>query len=234
MAIYCTYLTVYNGNLMPKFYIGSTSLDKIKRGYHGSVRSKRYMTIWKSELRDHPELFKTIILTYHENYKDALIRESQFHNSLCVHKNSMYINQATANGNFHTPESLSEEHKLAIGKAHAGRKLSQDHKKKIGLGNKGKTRSPELRKRIGDAQRGLSRPEFSEEHRKNISKALMGKSLSQEHRAKISQIQMGKKLSEEHKKKIGSAHKNRVFSEEHKRKISEGKRLSWKRKKGIS
>jgi hypothetical protein len=232
MSIYCTYLTVYNGNLMPKFYIGSTSLNKINRGYHGTVKSKRYKSIWKTELQEHPEFFITHVLTRHDTRTDALERESRFHEKLKVHRNPMYINMATANGKFYN-QSLTDEHKHALLLA-ALRPKSKEHKRKIGLGNKGKIRSPELRKRIGDAQRGLSRPEFSEEHRKNISKALMGKSLSQEHRAKISQIQMGKKLSEEHKKKIGSAQKNRVFSEEHKRKISESKRLSWKRKKGIN
>ena len=56
--IYCTYLTVYTGNKLPPFYIGSTSVDNISKGYRGSVLSKNYKSIWKQELHSHPDLFK--------------------------------------------------------------------------------------------------------------------------------------------------------------------------------
>jgi hypothetical protein len=38
--MYCVYLTIYKGNNLPPFYIGSTSIDKIDGGYHGSVMSE--------------------------------------------------------------------------------------------------------------------------------------------------------------------------------------------------
>ena len=49
-TIYCTYLTIYSGNKLPTFYIGSTSVEKIEQGYRGSVSSKRYQSIWEKEL----------------------------------------------------------------------------------------------------------------------------------------------------------------------------------------
>ena len=86
---------------MPPFYIGSTSLDKIKNGYSGSVASKKYKHIWKQELKLYPEKFRTVILTRHSSRKEALEKEAFFHKSLSAQKNCLYINQATADGNFY-------------------------------------------------------------------------------------------------------------------------------------
>ena len=57
--MYCVYLTTYKGNKLPPFYIGSTQVVQVERGYHGSVRSKKYEMMWKSELINNPHLFKT-------------------------------------------------------------------------------------------------------------------------------------------------------------------------------
>jgi hypothetical protein len=40
--IFCTYLTIYSGNKLPMFYIGSSTVKKVVSGYHGSVSSKIY------------------------------------------------------------------------------------------------------------------------------------------------------------------------------------------------
>ena len=61
--IYCTYLTVYTGNKLPLFYIGSSTVDKVNKGYHGSVKSKKYKQTWEEELTNNPSRFKTIILS---------------------------------------------------------------------------------------------------------------------------------------------------------------------------
>lgn len=59
-TIYITYLTIYSGDLLPKYYIGSTYLENVtENNYHGSVKSKKYGSIWKSELKDNPTLFET-------------------------------------------------------------------------------------------------------------------------------------------------------------------------------
>ena len=60
--IYCTYLTVYSGNKLPPFYIGSSSIDIINNGYRGSVSSKEYKQIWKTELKNNSHLFKIMII----------------------------------------------------------------------------------------------------------------------------------------------------------------------------
>ena len=99
MSIYCTYITFYRGNKLPPFYIGSTSVDLVSSGYRGSVSSKEYKTIWKSELKENPQLFKTKIISTHEDRKDALAKEEKLHKSLNVVKSSLYVNKSTANIN---------------------------------------------------------------------------------------------------------------------------------------
>jgi hypothetical protein len=80
--IYCTYLTVYKGNKLPPFYIGSTSVVKINNGYRGSVKSKKYKEIWKSELKNNPNLFTTKIVTIHDSRQEALDKEDLLHKKL--------------------------------------------------------------------------------------------------------------------------------------------------------
>jgi hypothetical protein len=100
MDEYCTYLTVYKGNALPPFYIGSTSLKRIEKGYKGSVISAKYSEAWKKELNANPELFETRIISTHKYRKEALDKENYFHKALGVVKNDLYINQAIASGCF--------------------------------------------------------------------------------------------------------------------------------------
>jgi hypothetical protein len=140
--MYCVYLTIYKGNNLPPFYIGSTSIDKIDGGYHGSVMSEEYRDIWKMEIKNNPHLFKTIIIQEFKKRKDAYQKEEKIHRHLKVDKNPLYINKsiAVANGKFgsgfsgkkHTKErnqKLSEKTK-GIPRPHARRKRP-DHSKRM-------------------------------------------------------------------------------------------------------
>jgi hypothetical protein len=92
---YCVYHTIYSGSLMPQNYIGSTSVDKIiNKNYHGSVSSKEYKTIWKSELKNHPELFNTYISSYHATRNDALYHELKIQQIFTIVTNPNFINKA--------------------------------------------------------------------------------------------------------------------------------------------
>ena len=93
-SIYCTYLTSYSGNKLPPFYIGSSSIKKVHDGYHGSVASRKYKAIWKQELKEHPDLFKTKITSEHLTRDEALLRERKFHEALKVQNSEMYITSA--------------------------------------------------------------------------------------------------------------------------------------------
>ena len=96
MTTYCTYLTIYSGNKLPLFYIGSSSIDRINKGYRGSVLSKIYKETWKNELLTNPHLFKTKIITTHNDRKEATTKEKFLQKSLDVVKNPLYINRAYA------------------------------------------------------------------------------------------------------------------------------------------
>ena len=179
--IYCTYLTVYTGNKLPPFYLGSTSVDNINKGYRGSVKSQRYQLIWKQELYDHPDLFKTIILTRHETRQEAMERELIFHEAFSVARNPLYINMAHANGKFFTSGPLSPEHKAKQSAAKTGQKRTPESKAKMSAAKTGK--------KLGPA---------SVETKAKMSAAHTGKKLSSETKAKISAVRTGKKQSPEH------------------------------------
>ena len=114
MGIYCTYLTVYTGNKLPPFYVGCSTLARIKQGYHGSVSSKKYKTIWKEELLNHSERFRSVVLTTHKTKEAAIEREHKFHIALQVASHPLYINQTQNKQplNFQQPLKGSQ-HKLA-------------------------------------------------------------------------------------------------------------------------
>lgn len=98
---YCVYLTIYYGNKMPMFYIGSSSLEKVKNGYRGTVSSKAYGKIWKSELKNNPQLFKTMIVSLHSSRKEAFDKEEIIQKKLNVIKNTLYLNKSYANSKFY-------------------------------------------------------------------------------------------------------------------------------------
>ena len=97
MGIYCVYVTFYSGNKLPPFYIGSTKVERIQKGYKGSVGSKEYEHLWKTELKSNPHLFKIKILSYHETRKEAYSKECFLQESLDAVNNPLYINKSIAN-----------------------------------------------------------------------------------------------------------------------------------------
>lgn len=96
MTIYVTYLTIYYGSKLPMFYIGSSDSDKIINGYRGTVKSKKYKSIWENELKFNPQLFKTKIISKHSCRSDATSKEYKLQVLLNVIKSPMYINKAFA------------------------------------------------------------------------------------------------------------------------------------------
>lgn len=144
---YCTYLTIYLGNKLPTFYIGRSKVTNIKNGYRGSVSSKLYKKIWLEELSQNPHLFETKILTIHKTQKEAADKEEFFHKKLQVHKNTLYINQATAHGTFYA--DIKGNKNPWYGKSRTGNlnpMFGKKHKKisleKMSVSGKGKHSHP--------------------------------------------------------------------------------------------
>lgn len=161
MAIYCTYITVYSGNKLPPFYIGSSTIEKINLGYHGSVKSKLYKSIWLKELKDNPLLFKTKIISIHSKRSEALEKELKFHVALNVVKSDMYINMAIANKN----GCFGMKYSAFKGKKHSEEsklKNSIAHKNKVPW-NKGLLRTEEEKRRMSI---GRTRVQLGKTHKK--------------------------------------------------------------------
>jgi hypothetical protein len=150
---YCTYLTLYRGNKLPPFYIGYTSIAKIERGYRGTVTSKQYKLIWKQELRDNPNLFKTVIISNHDSKEQAKQRETELQSYFSVHTNPMYINKIISGALLFAPgHSEATKQKIRLTK----------------LGSKnpfyGKTHSEKVRSNISNSAKNKS-----DKHRTKLS-----------------------------------------------------------------
>lgn len=92
----CVYLTIYSGNKLPPFYIGSSTVEKVNSGYFGSVKSLEYKSTWKEETAKNPHLFECHVISTHPTKKAALAREEDLQRKLNVVKNPLYINKSYA------------------------------------------------------------------------------------------------------------------------------------------
>jgi hypothetical protein len=123
MNEYVVYLVTYSGDKLPKYYIGSTSENKIKNGYLGSIRSKKWFDIFNFESKNNKHLFSVTILSYHGTRKDALIEELRVQIERNVVKSKEYFNESFACINGFFGMVISDEQKKIIGK-----RTSEQHK----------------------------------------------------------------------------------------------------------
>ncbi len=167
--MYVCYLVKYSGDKLPPYYIGSTSLKKIKNGYRGSVVSKRYSEIFKSEIKNNFNLFDYEILSEHVTREEALEEELRIQQELNVVKSNDYFNQSYAVINGMFGRDVSGELNPMYGKQHL-----------------------ESSKKIISKKRGVKkRYEITEEHRKIISSTHKNKIVSYETREKMSESKKG-------------------------------------------
>lgn len=157
--MYCTYLTIYTGSKMPRRYIGSSTAERVKNGYNGTVLSQRYKAIWNKERKENNHLFKTRILSLFETSREALEAEKNLQIKYDVVKSENYINMAIAqpNGFF--------------GMSTRGRRMSAESKHKNSIQRIGVKR-PEHSKILtgrkrpdhSESMRGEGNPMFGKEH----------------------------------------------------------------------
>lgn len=195
--MFCTYITFYRGAHLPPFYIGSSSVKRISNGYRGSVKSRKYMKIWKNELKFSPELFSTKIISRHISREEALLKEKYLHEKLDVVNNRLYINESIAGGCFGS----------------------------IRRGNPGK-RSEETKRKISEGRKGKGMGKRPEYVGKLISEALQNHSVNENTKKKISCSLSGRKITEEHKNAIGLYQRGRKKSPETHKKMWETRRSS--------
>lgn len=223
---YVTYLVTYVGDKLPKYYIGSTSEDKVNSGkYFGSVASLKYKNIFKEEKKNNPDLFSIEILSTHSTREEAIEKELELQIKYNVVKSIDYMNESLAkvNGFFGRDTSgenhpkfgdkLSEETKKKISDALTGRIESEETRKKKSLsklGDKnsfyGRKHSEETKDKISESKKGIEPWNkgipMSEDDKKKLSESKKGKKISDETRKKLSEISKGKPKSEEHKLKM--------------------------------
>jgi len=124
--MWCTYLTIYKGYKLPKRYIGSTTVERIKNGYNGSVKSKKYKSIYTHEQQFNKNLFKTRILKVFNTQEEAISEELKLHNRYDVVKNEKYMNMSKACPNgFFGKRVFGKDHQF-FNKSH-----SEETKKKV-------------------------------------------------------------------------------------------------------
>lgn len=118
--MYCVYITTYSGDKLPKYYVGSSSVDNVKNGYTGSVKSKRWKALWESENRDNPELFHVDIISTHNTREEALAAELLFQteNNVVMSDSWANLSLATVNGFF--GRDVSGENNPMFGKSRKG------------------------------------------------------------------------------------------------------------------
>lgn len=90
------YLTIYSGDLLPKYYIGSTYYEKYSNNYHGSVCSKKWKDIYDNEIKYNPHLFKTEIIEICDTRVEALERELYHQKLNNVVESTEYFNESYA------------------------------------------------------------------------------------------------------------------------------------------
>lgn len=113
---YCIYITKYLGILMPPNYIGSSSIQRVVNGYHGSVRSKKWQLIWENELSQHPDKFVTEIISTHSSREEALQEELKIQKKFNVVLSEDWVNEAYAQSKGYAGRDVSSENNPMFGR----------------------------------------------------------------------------------------------------------------------
>jgi hypothetical protein len=243
--MYAVYLTIYYGDKLPPFYIGSSSIKKIENGYCGSIRSKKYKDIFYEEIKYNKHLFEVIIISTHNTRSEAINFELELQKYFDVVKSYDFFNEAFASINGMFGRDVSGSSNPMYGKKHTENtkkvlsekrgvtkrfEITDEFRDKISKIHKGKTRSDETKNKISEAKKGnkywLGKI-HSDETKNKISEAKKGKTHSEETKQKISEISKDKVISKETKQKISKSKKGKkreAFSEEWKQNLSNSKK----------
>jgi hypothetical protein len=212
--IYCTYLITYSGDkLPPKYknssikptkYIGSgITTDILSKRYLGSVASKQYGKIWKSETKSNSELFYPFIIETFDTRDNALEAEEIEQRKANAVKSEEYVNMSYARKKF--GGTLSEETKKEVSERSKKSKHwwnpvtnhttfcefppdenyinkrppeSEETRRKKSIASSKRVHSEETKERQRIAAK--NRPPITEETRELIRVANTGKTLSKE------------------------------------------------------
>lgn len=99
MDEFVVYIVIYHGDKLPRYYVGSTTKEKIKNGYLGSIKSKKWKDIFKLEVKNYRNLFDVNIISTHSTRQEALLAEYKFQKENDVVKSPNFFNESFANIN---------------------------------------------------------------------------------------------------------------------------------------
>jgi hypothetical protein len=176
MTIYCVYFTIYLGDKIPPFYIGSSSINKIRQGYRGSVCSAEYRNIWKFEVKNNSHLFRTFIIpnTSTKNKAHVIELERHWQEAFDVVKSLLFCNKAFAKKGFFTTK---ESAKLTVvTRTLRGKNIAtQETREKIRISKLG-NKNPRFGMLPAWKEAGMSNPMLGRKHslesRKKMSTAI--------------------------------------------------------------
>lgn len=163
--MYCVYLTEYHGNKLPRYYVGSSSVNNVESGYKGSVSSKEFGSIWKDELLNNSHLFVTRILSTHNSRKEALEEELRYQIENDVVNSVDYINKSLCRINGFFGMNVSGENnpmygKVRCGETHYGGDNISNSLKRFYETERGKNK----RRQMSTVMLGESNPMYGKEH----------------------------------------------------------------------
>ena len=128
---YCVYITTYVGSAMPGRYIGSSSVNRVRNGYRGSVRSKKWCSVWENEVKNHPEYFHTEILSVHQTRQDALAEELRLQVLMGVVKSTEWINEGYAQVKGYAGRNVQGSNNPMYGRGDAVREWCANNPEKL-------------------------------------------------------------------------------------------------------
>ena len=176
--MFCTYVTEYFGDKMPSKYVGSSSVDAVENGYRGSVSSEKYKEIWKSEIKNNPQLFRTTIITIHHNREEALEEELKIQLLNDVVKSAEWINESLAQPNGFFGRDVSGENNPMFGKTHSNQTIEKlkNSGTLFGYGREGKRgyHGEESTRKMVETRRRNGSYSHTEESKKKISENSKG------------------------------------------------------------
>lgn len=156
--VFVTYLTIYLGEKLPPFYIGSTKLSTAESGkYFGSVSSLRFKQIFDLEKQENPSLFKLFILSYHFSRNEAFEAELKLQNAFDVVCSPLFVNQAKAQKNGCWGNTLPK---------------TDSHKRKISENNASKR--PEIREKLSNSAKLRKNVKVSSKTKAKLKESLKG------------------------------------------------------------
>lgn len=204
---WCTYVTVYSGDKLPPFYIGFVKTDRFKNEpYYGSVKSRKWKELWKSELRDNPHLFKRKITASFDTMKEAREREKEIINHFEAHKSPLFVNLSNGgNEHFHggSCAPITEE--------------DREKRRQNSLRFWNSVEGKNLRK---EKSKFFSNIERNEKWRKNIGESTKKRDDIKELGRKLGKANIGRKQTEEELKRRSLTRRKGPNSEDHNKKIS--------------